>query len=260
VIREDVVDITLMSLSNLEQLVKREAFRNSDVKPAIRANDTTDVWRLRGATYHTKPSRPYRTASLKAAREFTDLGLYSITINNDLERDIETLRAFAEFREDAAAYGFSYFLEVFNPNASNLSDEDTPRFVNDAIVRTLAGLTEAERPKFLKIVYNGPRALDELTSFDPRSSSACWAAAPARRETASSCSTRRRSTARGWRCSGEKSCSLSRRSTLCALCARWRMARSSPQRPSQPTTRRSPKRRSRPIASYPPTRRSPKRR
>ena len=42
-----------------------------------------------------------------------------------------------------------------------------PHFVNDAIVRCLAGLTEAERPRFLKIVYNGPRALEELASFDP---------------------------------------------------------------------------------------------
>ena len=42
-----------------------------------------------------------------------------------------------------------------------------PEFVNDAIVRCLAGLTEAERPKFLKIAYNGPRALEELASFDP---------------------------------------------------------------------------------------------
>ena len=167
IIRQDTVDIVLTSLSNLEQLTKRGAFRDTNVKPAIRANDTTDVWLLRGASYAAKPSRPYRTPSLKAAREFTDLGLYSITLNNDIERDIETLKAFAEFRQDAAAHGFSYFLEVFNPNASNLSDEDTPRFVNDAIVSTLSGLTEAERPRFLKIVYNGPRALDELTSFDP---------------------------------------------------------------------------------------------
>ena len=42
-----------------------------------------------------------------------------------------------------------------------------PQFVNDAIVRCLAGLTEAERPRFLKIAYNGPRALEELASFDP---------------------------------------------------------------------------------------------
>jgi len=167
VIQQDIVDIMLTSLSNLEQLTRRGAFRGSEVKPAIRANDTTDIWRHRGATYHNQPSRPFRTASLERAKAFTDLGLYSITFNNDLEWDWLSLEAFAEFREDAAANEFSYFLEVFNPNAGSLSDEDMPRFVNDAIVRALAGLTEVERPKFLKIAYNGARALDELASFDP---------------------------------------------------------------------------------------------
>jgi hypothetical protein len=42
-----------------------------------------------------------------------------------------------------------------------------PEFVNDSIIRGLAGLTERERPKFLKIAYNGPKALEELASFDP---------------------------------------------------------------------------------------------
>ncbi len=167
VIAQDVVDIMLTSVSNLEQLARRDAFRGAHVKPAIRANDTTDIWRHRGATYHDRPSRPFRTASLKTARAFTDLGLYSITFNNDLDSDLESLTAFKEFRADATAHGFSYFLEVFNPNASNLNDDDAPRFVNDAIVRALAGLTESERPRFLKIAYNGARALDELASFDP---------------------------------------------------------------------------------------------
>ena len=167
VIQQDIVDIMLTSLSNLEQLARRGAFRSSEVKPAIRANDTTDIWRHRGATYHGKPSRPFRTASLKVARAFTDLGLYSITFNNDLDWDWTSMKEFAAFREDVAASGFTYFLEVFNPNASTISDDDMPRFVNDAIIRALAGLTEAERPRFLKIAYNGPRALDELASFDP---------------------------------------------------------------------------------------------
>ena len=48
-----------------------------------------------------------------------------------------------------------------------LTAETMPEFVNDAIVHCLAGLTEGERPKFLKIAYNGPKALEELTSFDP---------------------------------------------------------------------------------------------
>ena len=167
VIKQDVVDLMLTSVSNLEALVRRDAYRGVSVKPAIRANDTTDIWGLRGATYHARPSRPFRTASLARLSELADLGLYSITFNNDRDADLESLEAFAEFRADAAARGFSYFLEVFNPNASSLAAADAPFFVNDAIVRALAGLTEAERPRFLKVVYNGPRALEELASFDP---------------------------------------------------------------------------------------------
>ena len=101
-------------------------------------------------------------------KPLTDLGLYSITFTNDIEADHVSLEAFKDFREDAEANGFSYFLEVFNPNVERgLTPETMPQFVNDAIVRCLAGLTEAERPKFLKIAYNGPRALEELASFDP---------------------------------------------------------------------------------------------
>jgi len=167
IIKQDVVDIMLTSLSNLEQLHKRGAVQGSDIKFAIRANDTTDIWRHRGATYHNTPSRPFRTAAVSRAIPFTDLGLYSITFNNDLDADHYSLEAFTEFREDAMAHGMKYFLEVFNPNAAHISADDMPRYVNDAIIRCLAGLTEAERPQFLKIAYNGPRALDELTSFDP---------------------------------------------------------------------------------------------
>ncbi len=42
-----------------------------------------------------------------------------------------------------------------------------PHYVNDCILRCIAGLTTAERPEFLKIAYNGPKAMEELASFDP---------------------------------------------------------------------------------------------
>jgi hypothetical protein len=168
IVQQDIVDIMLTSVSNLEQLRKRDTVVRSNIKFAIRANDTTDVWRHRGATYHQEPSRPFRTASiLRTATHLTDLGLYSITFNNDLESDLLSMHAFSEFREEAVRHRFRYFLEVFNPNVVNMSAEDMPRFVNDAIIRCLAGLSEAERPLFLKIAYNGPRALEELTTFDP---------------------------------------------------------------------------------------------
>jgi hypothetical protein len=168
ILRQDIVDIMLTSVSNLEKLAKRNAFAGTGVKPAIRANDTTDIWRHRGAFYHNAPSRPFRSSTLAHVRPLTDLGLYSITFTNDIAADIASLEAFKEFRADAAAHGLSYFLEVFNPNVERgLSPETMPQFVNDAIVRCLAGLTEAERPRFLKIAYNGPKSLEELASFDP---------------------------------------------------------------------------------------------
>ncbi|MBS1180955.1 MAG: barrel motif-containing protein [Proteobacteria bacterium] len=166
-VRHDAVDIMLLSVSNLEAITRRGALEGSKVKFAIRANDATDIWRLRGAVYKDLPSQAFRTSSIRRALRYTDLGLYSITFNNNLDADYASLQAFAAFREQALELGFTYFLEVFNPNASTLSPEDLPSFVNDAIVRCLAGLTDEEKPRFLKIAYNGPKALEELASFDP---------------------------------------------------------------------------------------------
>jgi len=65
VIKQDVVDIMLVSVSNLERLVAHDAFAATGVKPAIRANDATDIWVMRGSPYATKPSR--RSARLVVA-------------------------------------------------------------------------------------------------------------------------------------------------------------------------------------------------
>ena len=180
IVRQDIVDIMLMSASNTERLCAEGLFADSPVKPAIRANDTTDIWRMRGATYHDEPSRPFRSASIPrtmfgtatpvpgAAITGTDLGLYSITFNHDLDADLDSLEAFAEFRAEAAECGFKYFLEVFNPNVeTGLDPEILPHYINDNILRCIAGVHTADRPQFLKIAYNGPKALEELASFDP---------------------------------------------------------------------------------------------
>jgi hypothetical protein len=168
IVKQDIVDIMLTSVYNLEALVEKGVYAGSTVKPAIRANDTTDIWVGRGGTYSKKPSRPFRTASLSHTKPFTDLGLYSMTFNNDLDHDYDSLDHFAAFREDAADNEFNYFLEVFNPNVEcHIDPAIVPHYVNDCIVRCMAGLTKAERPLFLKIPFNGPKALDELASFDP---------------------------------------------------------------------------------------------
>ncbi|MDE2327402.1 MAG: hypothetical protein KGK13_06030 [Rhodospirillales bacterium] len=168
IVAQDIVDIMLVSASNLEVLAAQGTFAGSAVKPAIRANDTTDIWRMRGATYHLAASRPFRTADLAQAARLTDLGLYSMTFCNDIETDLAALDAFAAFRADARAAGFTYFLEVFNPNiACGIDPEQIPFYVNDCIHRCLAGVMQADRPQFLKIPYNGPKALEELASYDP---------------------------------------------------------------------------------------------
>lgn len=180
VIAQDIVDIMLISASNLEVLKETAAFAGSAVKPAIRANDTTDIWFGRGGSYPKKPSRPFRTVSLSrvttgtvdpapgAPLAGTDLGLYSITFNNDLERDLASLEAFSAFRYESSLNNFKYFLEVFNPNVdSGIDPAQVPFYVNDCIVRCLAGVIRADRPQFLKIAYNGPKALEELAAYDP---------------------------------------------------------------------------------------------
>lgn len=181
VVEQDIVDIMLMSASNLERMVEEGVFRHSPVQPAIRANEATDCWGgVRGGTYATYRSRPFSTAKLPrvmhgtpepvqgAPVTGTDLGLYSLTFNNDLDSDIASLNAFAAFRDEAAKNGFRYFLEVFNPNAPcGVEPKDVPAFVNDHILRTLAGVMRADRPQFLKIPFNGPAAMEELAAYDP---------------------------------------------------------------------------------------------
>jgi len=168
IVRQGEVDILLASASNAEWLAEHGVFADSPVTLAVRANDATDVWLGRHASYARSPSMPFRSARLERVRPFCDLGLYSVTFNNDLERDHATLTAYAVFRDEALRLGFRHFLEVFNPNAPrDLAPEHVPAFVNDCIHRTLAGVTHAERPVFLKIAYNGARWLEELVSSDP---------------------------------------------------------------------------------------------
>jgi hypothetical protein len=179
--RQGLVDIMLMSASSSELLTIRERlFDNSSVTPAVRANDTTDIHLPAGGAYASEPSRPFRSATIEQIQSGkvnpteverylgADLGLYSITPNNRLEFDYATLQAYKEFRIEAEAKGFRHFLEVFDPNAcGDHCPADLGRFINDLIVRTLAGVPSRGRPIFLKIVYHGPRAVEELVSYDP---------------------------------------------------------------------------------------------
>ena len=95
--------------------------------------------------------------------------MYSITFTNNIDWDYKALQDFQDFRIEAERKGFRYFLEVFNPNVNpGIPDKKVAAFLNDHIIRTLAGVTEAGRPVFLKIPYNGPGPLEELVSYDPQ--------------------------------------------------------------------------------------------
>ena len=179
--RQGLVDIMLMSCSTSEVLtIKERLFDHSTVTPAVRANDTTDIHLQTGGVYPKEPSRPFRSCTIDqiqsgkvnpSAYERTqgaNLGLYSITPNNDLDADYATLEAYKQFRLEAEAKGFRHFLEVFDPNAcGGACPHDLGRFINDWIARTLAGVPTSSRPVFLKIVYHGPAAMEELVSYDP---------------------------------------------------------------------------------------------
>jgi hypothetical protein len=162
------LDIMLTSASNGERLAQVGSLVASDMTLAVRGNDSTDIWNSRGGRYPALPSRPFRTADLTAVRPFCDLVLYSMTFNNELDHDLATLEAYGAFRREAAAVGIRHFLEVFNPNATaGLAGGQVGAFVNDSIIRALAGVTGAQRPLFLKVAYNGPDALAELAGYDP---------------------------------------------------------------------------------------------
>ena len=182
VVNHGAVDILLMSAYVSEQLsIKEGLFRNSHVTPAARANDTTDVWAARHGCYTREPSQPFRSAAIdhiqcgeiecdRSSEDFpgANLGLYSITFVNELDQDRQALVCYKGFREEAERKGFRHFLEIFDPNVeSGIPPEKLGEFINDNILRTLAGVPEAGRPEFLKIVYHGPKAMEELAQYDP---------------------------------------------------------------------------------------------
>src|SRR6185369_3543180 len=127
IVAQQLVDIMLMSASTSEVLtIQKRLFDHSPITPAARANDTTDIHIVRGAKYPTTPSLPFRTATLDhiqcghldcTAQERAlgvNLGLYSITFNNDTILDRAALEEYNRFRLEAERKGFRHFLEVFD--------------------------------------------------------------------------------------------------------------------------------------------------
>jgi len=184
IVSQGLVDIMLMSASTSEILtIQERIFDASPVTPAVRANDSTDIHIVRESCCPQAPSRPFASATLDHIQagkspcsesersRGANLGLYSVTFNNDPDHDLRVMEAYKEFRLEAEEKRFSHFLEVFHPNVPfkvhGIAPEKIPYFVNDHIVRLLAGVTSSARPRFLKIPYAGPGPLEELCAYDP---------------------------------------------------------------------------------------------
>src|SRR6516225_2286092 len=123
IVEQALVDIMLLSASTSEVLtIQKRIFDKSPVTPAARTNDTTYIHIHRGGKYATQPSLPFRTATLDHIQcghidckpderhLGANLGLYSITFNNDNVLDRQALREYKEFRLEAERKGFRHFL------------------------------------------------------------------------------------------------------------------------------------------------------
>src|ERR1700674_4544160 len=104
IVAQGLIDIMLMSAHTNEILtIQKRIFDKSHVTPAARANDTTDIHVMRGGRSPPEPVLPFRTATLDhiqcghldcAPEERhlgANLGLYSITFNNDATLDRQAL-------------------------------------------------------------------------------------------------------------------------------------------------------------------------
>src|SRR5262249_23285961 len=125
IVEQKAVDVMLMAASTSEVLtLHKRIFDKSPVCPAVRANDTTDIHVSGGREYRTSPSLPFRTATLdnipcghldctpQERQLGPNLGLYSITFNNDSVLDRQALEEYKQFRIEAERKGFRHFLEV----------------------------------------------------------------------------------------------------------------------------------------------------
>jgi len=166
--QSELIDILLLSASSAERLTDAKLFEKTDVTCAVRLNDTTDIWSARGSRYRETASQPFSTLDPLTASELCALGLYSVTFHNDVETDLRSLNEYKEFRLQARECGVQHFLEVFNPAFDiGLNEAELGDYINDMILKTLAGVTRADEPLFLKMQFNGPRVMEDLAKYDP---------------------------------------------------------------------------------------------
>jgi len=182
VVRQGLVDIVLMSASTNDLLnIGERLFEHSHItarRPSQRRQRRVRRSR-RPLSRAAGPALPLGDASTISNADTSivsrperirgaNLGLYSVTFNNRLDDDLRTLEEYRTFRTESEAKGFRHFLEVFDPNAAHdLRPEQVPASSTIRLPAHWLGVAQAGRPVFLKIVYHGPRAMEELVAYDP---------------------------------------------------------------------------------------------
>ena len=177
-VRQGLVDIMLMSASNNEVLTLHERlFDGSPVTPAIRANDATDVWVAQGGIYLQQPSTPFRSASIDQAmcgkpgcqpqeRTLGQISASTRSLSTTTRRWTTARWNIPGVPRGGGGQGLPPFSRGLRSQRPANAAADLARFINDMIVRTLAGVAGKARPLFLKIVYHGPAAMEQLAGYD----------------------------------------------------------------------------------------------
>ena len=134
--------------------------------PAIRLNDTTDIGRRAAAIMKFPCGTTARQRRVEQARKMVDLGLYSVTFSSELPIEAADAEAYSAFRAEAAEHGMRHFLEVFDP-AFDIGVKDDEWASSSTMSCAPSRRAPSRSPHFLKLQYNGPRAMEELAGYDP---------------------------------------------------------------------------------------------
>ncbi len=176
------LDGLLMTPADAETLALEEnLFENTPITPIVRMNSETAIWNPRFGVYTSSPSMPFQTVFPEDMQRYCEaligpalecrvnLGLYSITLNNDPIADERMLQAYVQFAHIVGEIeGFDHLLEVFLPNIKlpGMDEEKRGMYVADSIVRTMSYLRKHQRPRFIKTAYTTADVWTELCQFD----------------------------------------------------------------------------------------------
>ena len=147
----------LMSASTNDVLtIGERLFDNQPVTPAARANDTSDIFVVRGGRYLGEPARPFRTATLdhiqcghvdcepEERARGANLGLYSVTFNNGSTTTCATLEAVPPVpRRRPSARVFATSSKSSIPTRRKAVDADRSAAVHQRLDRPDAGRRRA---------------------------------------------------------------------------------------------------------------------